>query len=93
MPEVEESELSGRAFENLPTTLYLIRTLSGMTQDEVANRGGLTKAMVSSFEKGRRRPSLQSFERHLRGLGVDLNLYGDVAKIVEEIKEVAYGAR
>lgn len=94
MPErEEESELSGRAFENLPVTLYLIRTFRRMTQEEVAKRAGLTKAMISSFEKGRRRPSLQSFERHLQGLGVDLNLYCDVAKIVEEIKEVAYGSR
>lgn len=94
MPEVEEEfELSGPAFENLPITLYLIRTLRGMTQDEVAKRGGLTKAMISSYEKGRRRPSLQSFERHLQGLGVDLNLYCDVARIVEDIKVVAYGSR
>jgi transcriptional regulator with XRE-family HTH domain len=88
-----ESELSGRVFENLPATLYLIRTFKRMTQDEVAKRAGLTKPMISSFEKGRRRPSLQSFERHLKGLGVDLNLYCDIAKIVEEIKEVAYGSR
>ena len=47
--------------------LKQLRQLSGMTQEEVASRVGLTRQAISSYESGRTQPDLEMLER-LAGL-------------------------
>ena len=38
-------------------TLKMLRTQSGFTQEQIANRLGLTKSVISAYETGLRMPS------------------------------------
>lgn len=44
---------------------------SGMTQQEVADKIGLTNMAISHFECGRRLPSLENYVRIVRALGLN----------------------
>ena len=52
---------------DLGTRLKTLRTSKGLTQAELANRLGLTKSMISSYEMGTRKPSYSILVR-LAGL-------------------------
>lgn len=52
--------------------LRMLREQQERRQQEVASAAGVTKAMLSAFERSRRRPSLASLDRILDALGVHL---------------------
>jgi transcriptional regulator with XRE-family HTH domain len=61
------------------------RVETGLTQVDLATRSGLSQAMVSAVEAGRRRPSLDVVERLLAGLGLQLRL--DVEPLAADLDE------
>ncbi len=50
------------------------RWMVGLTQAEVAQRAGLTRQMISSYESGLRCPSVGTLERLLSGCGLRLRM-------------------
>ncbi|MGH1469310.1 MAG: helix-turn-helix transcriptional regulator [Bdellovibrionales bacterium] len=66
--------------------LYSLRSTEEMTQADLAEEAGTTKAKICDFEKGRRTPTLELAARLARALGHSEALF--VKKILEEqIKE------
>lgn len=62
-------------FDNLGPALRYLRLHGGpepRKQLEVADRAGVTRGMLSSYEKGRRDPTLRTLERLLGALEADL---------------------
>ena len=59
-----------------------LRQLSGMTQEEVANRVGLTRQVISGYESGRTQPDLDMLEKLAALYGTDISgiLYGRSAE-------------
>lgn len=55
-----------------------LRQLSGLTQQQVADRVGLTRQAISSYESGRTRPDVEMLSRLAEIYGTDLSgvLYG-----------------
>lgn len=50
-----------------------LRTKSGMNQEELAKRLGLSKSAISMYEKGAREPSLEVLEAIADTFNVDMN--------------------
>ncbi len=50
------------------------RWMTGLTQAEVAQRAGVTRQVISSYESGLRSPSVGTLERLLAGCGLRLRL-------------------
>lgn len=50
------------------------RWMTGLTQAEAAQRAGVPRQTISSYESGTRRPSLDTLERLLAGCGLRLRL-------------------
>lgn len=59
-------------FAGLGKALRWLREKRGLRQYEVARAAGITKAMLSAYETGKQRPSLESLEKVLGALGSDL---------------------
>ena len=53
----------------LPPMLKFLRVSRGWTQQELADAAGLTKAMVSGYERGRLSPSVKTLARLLGTMG------------------------
>lgn len=53
--------------------LRWLRDRHGKKQYQVAEAAGITKGMLSAYETGRQRPSLETLEKLLDTLGCDLN--------------------
>lgn len=51
------------------TNLKQLRENLGLTQEEVAEKCGLTTAAISHFERGAREPSLKNAVKIVKGLG------------------------
>lgn len=60
-------------FANLAQALRRMRTRQHRRLQDVAKAAGITKAMLSSFETGRRVPSLPSLAKVLTALDADFN--------------------
>jgi len=58
--------------EKLGPALRTLRERRLWKQNELARRAGVTRAMVSAYEKGTRLPSLRTLSRLLEALGADL---------------------
>lgn len=59
-----------------------LRTDKGLTQQELADKLGITKSAVSMYERGERRPNFEIAEAITDFFGVDLNyLIGTTDKI------------
>lgn len=57
--------------QRLGTVLRAIRERKGLTQDQVAERAGITKPYLSQLESGaRKNPSLPVLRRLAKALGV-----------------------
>lgn len=65
------------SLQGLGEALIRLRKQRDLNAREVADRAGITKAMVSSYERERARPSLESLEKVLDGMDADL---GDLAE-------------
>jgi transcriptional regulator with XRE-family HTH domain len=59
-----------------------LRDRRGRKQYEVAESAGITKGMLSAYETGRQRPSLETLEKILGTLGCDLNDLHNAIQII-----------
>lgn len=71
-------------FEGLGKALRWLREKKNRRQYEVAEAAGITKAMLSSYETGKQRPSLETLEKTLDALEADLATLGDALDHVNE---------
>jgi transcriptional regulator with XRE-family HTH domain len=60
------------AFQNLGKALRWLRTRQDRKQYEIAENAGITKAMLSAYETGKQNPSIETLEKILEALHVDL---------------------
>jgi transcriptional regulator with XRE-family HTH domain len=60
-------------FNELGHALRWLRDRQGKKQYQVAEAAGITKGMLSAYETGRQKPSLDTLEKILMTLEVDLN--------------------
>ncbi|HYX22981.1 MAG TPA: helix-turn-helix transcriptional regulator [Thermoanaerobaculia bacterium] len=56
----------------VPQALRRVRQATGFLQVDVAEKSGLTRAMVSAYEAGKSIPSLRSLSVYLGAIGRDL---------------------
>lgn len=56
---------------HLGPALRLLRQCRDLYQHEVARAAGVTKSMVSAYERGRRRPSLPTLVQLLNAIDAD----------------------
>ena len=68
---------------HLGPALRLLRRHRRLVQRELAERAGVTVAMVSAYERGRRLPSVRTLLLLLAALGAD---FGSLHKAIEHIE-------
>jgi transcriptional regulator with XRE-family HTH domain len=61
------------AFDGLGKALRWLRARQDKRQYQVADESGVTKAMLSAYETGKQKPSLETLEKILDGLGANLD--------------------
>src|SRR3954463_6504207 len=66
----------------LGQALRWLRDRRGRKQYQVAETAGITKGMLSAYETGRQRPSLETLEKILDTLGCDLNDLHNAIQII-----------
>ena len=66
----------------LGQALRWLRDRQGKKQYQVADAAGITKGMLSAYETGRQRPSLETLEKILDTLGCDLNDLHNAIQII-----------
>lgn len=66
----------------LGQALRWLRDRQGKKQYQVADTAGITKGMLSAYETGRQRPSLETLEKILSTLGCDLNDLHNAIQII-----------
>jgi transcriptional regulator with XRE-family HTH domain len=66
----------------LGQALRWLRDRQGKKQYQVAEAAGITKGMLSAYETGRQRPSLETLEKILATLGCDLNDLHNAIQII-----------
>ena len=71
-------------FSGLGRALRWLRDRQGKRQYQVAEAAGVTKAMLSAYETGKQKPSLDTMEKILEALGCDLNDLHNALQIVNE---------
>ncbi|MGD2116417.1 MAG: helix-turn-helix transcriptional regulator [Acidobacteriota bacterium] len=71
-------------FEGLGKALRWLREKQTKRQYQVAEDAGITKAMLSAYETGKQRPSLETIEKVLGALDVDLVTLQDALDHVNE---------
>ncbi len=77
--ELEKIRKGTLKFKDL---LYSVRTTEEMSQVDLAEKSGTTKAKICDFEKGRRTPSLKLAAKMAKALGHSEALF--VTKLIEE---------
>jgi transcriptional regulator with XRE-family HTH domain len=74
-------------FNGLGRALRWLRDRQGKRQYQVADAAGITKAMLSAYETGKQKPSLDTLEKILASLECDLNDLHNSLQIVNERPE------
>ncbi|HVR98591.1 MAG TPA: helix-turn-helix transcriptional regulator [Thermoanaerobaculia bacterium] len=74
-------------FHGLGRALRWLRDRQGKRQYQVADAAGITKAMLSAYETGKQKPSLETLEKILAALDCDLNDLHNSLQIVNERPE------
>jgi len=74
-------------FHGLGRALRWLRDRQGKRQYQVADSAGITKAMLSAYETGKQKPSLDTLEKILTALECDLNDLHNSLQIVNERPE------
>jgi transcriptional regulator with XRE-family HTH domain len=74
-------------FAGLGRSLRWMREGQAKRQYQVAAQAGITKAMLSAYETGKQKPSLDTLEKILAALGSDLNDLHNAVQIVNERPE------
>lgn len=72
------------AFDGLGKALRWIRDKQGKKQYQVADTAGVTKAMLSAYETGKQKPSIETLEKVMAALKVDL---ADLFQAIEVVNE------
>jgi HTH-type transcriptional regulator / antitoxin HipB len=73
--------------EGLGRSLRWLRDRQSKRQYQVAEGAGITKAMLSAYETGKQKPSLDTLEKILVALDCDLSDLHDALQIVNERPE------
>lgn len=74
-------------FQGLGRALRWLRERQTKRQYQVADAAGITKAMLSAYETGKQKPSLDTLEKILAALEGDLNDLHNALQIVNERPE------
>src|SRR5215213_5490815 len=74
-------------FNGLGRALRWLRDRRGKRQYQIADGAGITKAMLSAYETGKQKPSLDTLEKILTALDCDLNDLHNSLQIVNERPE------
>ena len=74
-------------FHGLGRALRWLRDRQSKRQYQVADAAGITKAMLSAYETGKQKPSLDTLEKILAALECDLNDLHNALQIVNERPE------
>jgi transcriptional regulator with XRE-family HTH domain len=74
--------VSTSTLNGLGQALRWLRDRQGKKQYQVADAAGITKGMLSAYETGRQRPSLETLEKVLETLGCDLNDLHNAIQII-----------
>ena len=74
--------MANSALNGLGQALRWLRGRLGKKQYQVAQAAGITKGMLSAYETGRQRPSLETLEKLLNTLECDLNDLHNAIQIV-----------
>jgi len=74
-------------FNGLGRALRWLRDRQGKRQYQVADAAGITKAMLSAYETGKQKPSLDTLEKILDSLECDLNDLHNALQIINERPE------
>lgn len=74
--------MSTPILNGLGQALRWLRDRQGKKQYQVAEAAGITKGMLSAYETGRQRPSLETLEKILDTLGCDLNDLHNAIQII-----------
>src|SRR5262249_31816307 len=74
-------------FQGLGRALRWLRDRQAKRQYQVADAAGITKAMLSAYETGKQKPSLDTLEKILTALECDLNDLHNALQIVNERPE------
>jgi len=74
-------------FQGLGRALRWLRDRQGKRQYQVADTAGITKAMLSAYETGKQKPSLDTLEKILDALDCTLNDLHNSLQIVNERPE------
>lgn len=72
------------AFDGLGKALRWIRDKQEKKQYQVAEAAGVTKAMLSAYETGKQKPSIETLEKILSALHVDLADLSNALQVVNE---------
>ncbi|HSL84262.1 MAG TPA: helix-turn-helix transcriptional regulator [Thermoanaerobaculia bacterium] len=83
--------MSADPFDGLGPALRELRAERGWTQVELAERAGVSKSMLSLYERGKQRPHLDTLGKLVNALGVSL---GQLAARLERraLRDQALGA-
>lgn len=81
------------AFDELAAALRLARMFRGRRQSTVAERAGITKAMLSAYENGARRPSIGTLENILAALDIDLGVLHRLQIVLREVRAGRFDTR
>lgn len=76
-------------FSRLGPALRWLRDRQTRKQYQVADSAGITKGMLSAYETGRQRPSLETLEKILATLGCDLHDLHNALRVVNGDTEAA----
>jgi transcriptional regulator with XRE-family HTH domain len=71
-------------FDNVGKALRLLREKQGRSQKELAQIAGITSAMLSNYETGEKKPSLDSLGKVLDALGLYLGKLDDALDVVND---------
>jgi transcriptional regulator with XRE-family HTH domain len=74
-------------FNGLGRALRWLRDRQNKRQYQIADTAGITKAMLSAYETGKQKPSLDTLEKILAALDCDLNDLHNALQIVNERPE------
>ena len=78
------NDRSSPLFDRLGRAVRWLRERQGKKQYLVADTAGVTKGMLSAYETGRQKPSLETLEKLLTALDCDLHDLHNAIQIVNE---------
>jgi transcriptional regulator with XRE-family HTH domain len=81
-PFPKRAKKGSHPYLSFGSALALLRKRTAKKQTEIAQAASLTKGMLSSYETGRQRPSLESLTKILEVLGADFHDLQDALDIL-----------